>query len=64
MKELLVKKIATSDMWNFWQIGDDVFRCTPNEQFDIWGLPMAKRWECNIDHWRRYRTVFSWAIDC
>jgi len=57
------KIIATSEFWEFWQIGTEVDRCRKNEGLlDTWG-PMGKRWECSIAHWERYRDVFGWATD-
>ncbi len=55
------KIIASGEGWDFWLIGNDVYRSRPNGDLDIYGHPSAKRWECSFDHWNRYRAVFSWA---
>lgn len=55
--------IAAGEGWAFWLIGGEVFRAPVGDGLDIWGCPMARRWECSIAHWRRFRAVFAWAAD-
>lgn len=56
------KVIASGEGWDFWLIGGDVYRARSGEQLDVYGNPQAKRWECSLAHWNRYKnSVFSWA---
>lgn len=59
----MVKELARGEGWSFWQIGNEVFRARTGEALDIYGHPMAKRWECSLSHWLHFRTVFSWVVD-
>ena len=59
-------RIATSKehKTDFWKIGDEVYRAKTGAGLDIYGAPMAKRWESSYKHWLRYRkTVYNWAKD-
>lgn len=37
---------------SFWQLGDCIYRLNEYEavQFDIYGLPLGARWECDATH--------------
>ena len=48
---------------DFWKIGDEVYRAKTGAGLDIYGAPMAKRWESSYKHWLRYRKVYDWAKD-
>lgn len=38
-----------------WRIGDDVYRVTSKAgELDVRGLPLAKRWEANLETFMRY----------
>ena len=58
-------RIATSKehKTDFWKIGDEVYRAKTGAGLDIYGAPMAKRWESSYKHWLRYRKVYDWAKD-
>ena len=58
-------RIATSKehKTDFWKIGDEVYRAKTGVGLDIYGAPMAKRWESSYKHWLRYRKVYDWAKD-
>ena len=60
---MMAKKIAVGESWEFWQIGDDVYRSAVGTGMDIYGHPMAKRWECSRSQWDHFRAVFGWAND-
>lgn len=55
--------IANGEGFDFWQIGDEVYRAQENQSLDVWGQPQSKRWECTIEHWTRFRSVYNWAAD-
>lgn len=55
------KRIASGEGFDFWLIGNDVYRAPTGSILDIYGAPQAKRWECTYPHWQRFREVFSWA---
>ena len=55
--------IASGEGFDFWQIGDEVYRALANTSLDIHQAPSAKRWECSLSHWQHYRAVYSWAVD-
>ncbi len=60
---LTAKLIATSDRWNYWLIGDQVYRATATSILDIYGHPADRRWECPLWHWNHYRSNWSHAVD-
>jgi hypothetical protein len=61
-KKATIKRIASGEGWDFWKIGDDVYRAPVGASKDTWGLPMGKRWESSYDQFQRYReSVFGWA---
>lgn len=59
--------IATTDSVSYWQIGNDVFRAPfpwgvaamLESNYDVYGHPLGKRWECTRSHWNRFRTIYS-----
>jgi len=55
--------IAVGEGYEFWRIGDEVYRSKVGSVKDIYGLPQDKRWECSYNAWLQYRAVFSWAKD-
>lgn len=58
----MAKIIGTADNWNFWLIGNEVYRATVNSILDIHNLPSDKRWECSLAQWQNFRnSVFSWV---
>jgi hypothetical protein len=57
-------EMARGEGWSFWSIGTEVFRSATGSGLDTTGAPLGKRWECSLDQWLRYRTVFAWAKDC
>lgn len=58
-----IQTIASGAGWDFVLIGIEVYRVAGGWAIDAVGHPMGKRWECSLDHWNRYREVYSWAID-
>jgi hypothetical protein len=57
------KIIASGDGFDFWLIGNEIYRTRMNSGLDTDGMPMGKRWECSLERWKQYRQVFSWAKD-
>ena len=57
------KIIAKGEGWEFWLIGNDVWRTREGSQIDTQGMPMGKRWESSYEQWKRFRQVFAWAKD-
>lgn len=62
-REAPAAKIAEGCGVEFWLIRGEVFRVSTPSVPDVWGLPMARRWECSLGHWKRYRACYSWAED-
>lgn len=65
-EELDKRIIATGEGYDFWLLGEDVYRVLTEDRnkLDVYGLPSARRWECSISHWDRYHhSVYDWAID-
>lgn len=54
MKHEQAKRILTiqgeSNPVSYWEHGEEVYRLNEYEpvQFDIYGLPLGARWECNL----------------
>lgn len=48
---------------SFWQLGTSVYRLNEYEpvQFDIYGLPLGARWECDASHpyWRSLQARYG-----
>lgn len=63
MSRLLIRVIARGEGFDFWQIGDQVYRARTGEGLDRDGMPQAKRWESSLVMFKRFRAVFSWAQD-
>jgi hypothetical protein len=57
----ICKAIAAADLFELWQIGDQVYRVKNPEEKDACGIPSDRRWECSLAHWDRFRAVFSFA---
>lgn len=55
--------LARGNGTEFWRIGDQVFRVTGSTVMDVDGLPMSRRWECSLDHWKRFRSIYEWVSD-
>ena len=58
-------RIATSKehKTDFWKIGDEVYRAKTGVGLDIYGAPMAKRWESSYKHWLRHHKVYEMTED-
>lgn len=56
--------IARGDRFEFWKIGNEVYRVAVGGVLDIYGLPASRRWECSISHWRKFRAIYDWVSDC
>lgn len=64
MSTSTILRIATNHVdTDFWAIGSEVYRAPLGIGLDTYGCPMGKRWECSVEHWQRYRAVYSWAED-
>ena len=57
------KLLATGFGWEFWHIGPNVFRSSADTVKDAYGLPADRRWECNYEHWVRFRAIYEWVTD-
>lgn len=57
------KLLARGNGTEFWQIGSEVYRTPAGDKPDVYGLPMARRWECSASHWLKFRKVYDWAQD-
>jgi hypothetical protein len=52
-------KLLSTDKngWEYWQLGQDVYRCKVGNRGYIakqTGVPNNARWECSIEHYKRY----------
>lgn len=65
--QYVCRKIAEGEEWEFWISGlegqEDVFRVRQGSPVDERGVPLGMRWECSLEHWKRFRSVFDWAKD-
>lgn len=59
------KKIAQTpdETITFWQHEGQVYRAVGTSPIGPVGMPLGIRWECSLNHWNHYRSVFSWAED-
>jgi len=50
---------------SYWQLGEEVYRLNEYEpvQFDIYGVPMGARWECNLFNWPDLRQLLAPSCD-
>lgn len=56
--------LAEGDGISFWRLfGGQVYRARTGEGMDISDYPLGRRWECTIEHWRRFRSNYAWAED-
>lgn len=48
--------IKTSNGWEYWQDGDQVYRVAVGNRgyLTASGVPSNARWECSLEHFRRY----------
>ena len=58
-----IQILASGEGFDFRLIGNDVYRAPTNSGLDTMGMPMGKRWECSLERWKQYRSIFSWAKD-
>ena len=56
------KIIATNNVTDLWLIGDQCYFAPNGCQMDVHGLPQGARWECSLNHYKRYAQtkVFNW----
>ena len=45
--------------YDFWQVGNEVYRANKPYEISTEGLPMGMRWECSIKLFDTFKNIFE-----
>ncbi len=43
-----------------YRLGDNIYRVGRGWVPDINGIPMGMRWECSVEHWKKFKRLLTW----